>query len=201
MFCFKCKEANPTVTTKTMGTMVSVTQHCLKCRQEYEWKSQPLLGGRIPFGNILLSFSILMAVASISKTLLIFRHMGLCVHSARAYFRHQRNYLYSVVLQHWENYRNKLVKSLKRMKETVWSGDGRFDSMGHSAKYGAYTMMCTSVMKIVHFEIVQVLGTKFYILCLSVCLSFCLLLCDFSQFFIKCFRTVKQSNKRNEIIS
>ena len=42
------------------------------------------------------------------------------------------------------------------MKDVVWCGDGRFDSMGHSAKYGVYTMMSTSVMKIVHFELVQV---------------------------------------------
>jgi len=34
--------------------------------------------------------------------------------------------------------------------------DGRFDSMGHNAKYGAYTMFCSTVMKIVHFELLQV---------------------------------------------
>ena len=28
--------------------------------------------------------------------------------------------------------------------------------MGHSAKCGAYTMLCTTIMKIVHFEVVQV---------------------------------------------
>ena len=42
------------------------------------------------------------------------------------------------------------------MKDVAWTGDGRFDSMGHSAKYGVYTMFCTTLMKIVHFELVQV---------------------------------------------
>ena len=28
--------------------------------------------------------------------------------------------------------------------------------MGHSAKYGSYTMFCSSIMKIVHFELLQV---------------------------------------------
>ena len=28
--------------------------------------------------------------------------------------------------------------------------------MGHSAKYGAYTMFCCAIAKIVHFELVQV---------------------------------------------
>ena len=42
------------------------------------------------------------------------------------------------------------------MKEVNWAGDARFDSMGHSAKYGAYTMLNTNIMKTVHFEVVQV---------------------------------------------
>lgn len=36
------------------------------------------------------------------------------------------------------------------------AGDGRHDSMGHSAKYGAYTMFCCTMPSIVHFELVQV---------------------------------------------
>ena len=51
-----------------------------------------------------------------------------------------------------------MVNKRKAMKDLVWTGDGHFDSMGHSAKYGAYTMLCITIMKIVHFEIVQVLG-------------------------------------------
>ena len=52
-----------------------------------------------------------------------------------------------------------MVNKLKAMKDVVWTGDGCFDSMGHSkAKYGAYTILCITIMKIVHFEIVQVLS-------------------------------------------
>ena len=32
----------------------------------------------------------------------------------------------------------------------------RFDSMGHSAKYGAYAMFCSTIMKVVNFELLQV---------------------------------------------
>ena len=38
----------------------------------------------------------------------------------------------------------------------TWSGDGRFDLMGHSAKYGVYTMYNNSISKLVHFELLQV---------------------------------------------
>ena len=157
MFCFKCKEAGPSVTMKSFGTMVAVKQTCLKCKQSTDWQSQPTVHGKIPAGNLLLSFAILMAGASISKTLLIFRHLGLSVFSVRTYFRHQRDFIFPTVLHYWEKYREDLVSKLKAMTNVVWTGDGRFDSMGHSAKYGAYTMLCTTIMKIVHFELVQVI--------------------------------------------
>ena len=37
------------------------------------------------------------------------------------------------------------------------AGDGRHDSMGHSAKFCAYTMFCCTMTKIIHFDLVQVL--------------------------------------------
>lgn len=77
MVCFKCKKSKPTATMKQRGTMVIVSQHCPKCGENaFHWRSQPLIFGNYPAGNILLSFGVLMAGASISKILLVFRHMG-----------------------------------------------------------------------------------------------------------------------------
>ena len=157
MFCFKCKKNKPTVSVNHNGTMVTVWQHCPKCGENaFKWQSQPLVLGKYPAGNILLSFSVLMAGASVSKVLLVFRHMGLCVYNVRTYFIHQKKFLFPVILQYWEKYQAALVENIKEMKDVVWCGDGRFDSMGHSAKYGAYTMFCSSSLKVVHFEILQV---------------------------------------------
>ena len=97
-----------------------------------------------------------MAGASISKVLLLFRHLGLCCYSPRTFFSHQRLFIFPTVIRHWELYRAGLVSKLKDMKDAVWSEDGRFDSVRHSAKYGVYTMFSTSIMKVVHFEVVQV---------------------------------------------
>lgn len=152
LFCFNCKWDGPTTSMKQDGTMVTVTQSCANCNQKFVWRSQPLVLGKYPAGNILLSFAVLMAGASINRILLVFQHMGLCAYAARTFFRHQRSYVFPTVLHHWETYRMKLVEKLKGMKDVAWSGDGRFDSMGHSAKYGVYTMFCTTLMKIVHFE-------------------------------------------------
>ena len=157
LFCFKCKESGPSATMKQTGTLVTVEQNCSKCKDSFIWRSQPSpILGRYPIGNILLSFSILMAGASIHQILLVFRHLGLKVHSARTFFRHQKLFLFPVILHHWETYRSNLVSKIKQLKDVEWTGDGRFDSVGHSAKYGAYTMFCTTIMKIVHFESVQV---------------------------------------------
>lgn len=156
LFCFKCRGDKPQVSMQRTGTMVTVKQHCSKCTDGFVWRSQPFVRGRYPAGNLLLSFAILMAGASISKVLLVCRHMGLAVFSARTFFSHQKYFLFPVVLHYWESYRASIVDKLKEMKDVVWSGDGRFNSLGHSAKYGVYTMFCTTIMKVVHFELVQV---------------------------------------------
>ena len=157
LFCFICKRKNPTVTMKKSGTMVTVEQQCPSCGdQSFRWSSQPLILGKFPAGNILLSFAVLMAGASISKVLLVFKHLGLAAYTARTFFNHQKMFLFPVILQYWETYRASLVTKLKDMTNVAWSGDGRFDSMGHSAKYSAYTMFCPTIMKVVHFELLQV---------------------------------------------
>ena len=95
------------------------------------------------------------------KVLLVFKHMGLSAYSGRTFFFHQRNFLFPVVINYWERYQAGLLSKLKAMKDVVWSGDGRFDSMGHSAKFGAYTMFCSTLLKVIHFDILQV-KTNFY---------------------------------------
>ena len=44
----------------------------------------------------------------------------------------------------------------KEGKEVVLAGDGRHDSMGHSAKFGTYTMFCCTAGLIIHVVLVQV---------------------------------------------
>ena len=156
MFFFNCWEGSPEVVTKQNGTMVTVIQRCIKRSGTFQWRSQTLVLGRYPAGNILLSFGILMAGASISKVLLVFKHMGLCAYSARTYFIYQKHFIFPVILKYWESCQAQLLRQLKVLKDVVWCGDGRFNSMGHSAKYGVQTMFCSSILKIVHFESIQV---------------------------------------------
>ena len=58
---------------------------------------------------------------------------------------------------YWEEYRKKALQKVKEeSKDGVVAADGRHDSMGHSAKYCAYTIFCCNVPMIIHFNIVQV---------------------------------------------
>ena len=44
----------------------------------------------------------------------------------------------------------------KQAGSLVLAGDGRHDSMGHSAKYCTYTIFSCTTSMIIHFSLVQV---------------------------------------------
>ena len=58
---------------------------------------------------------------------------------------------------YWESYQAKLLAKMKAVREGVSiADDGRHDSMGHSAKFDAYTMFCCTIPMIIHFVRIQV---------------------------------------------
>ena len=162
MFCFNCKAESPKVQVKRNGSMAIVQQTCSKClKNNFTWRSQPLVLGKYPAGNIMTSFGILMSGINISQAMLMFRHMNLATITIRSYHLHQSTFLIPAILRHWEVYQSALIEDVKNSKESqTWSGDGRFDSMGHSAKYGVYTMWSNTTSKLVHFELLQVRETN-----------------------------------------
>jgi hypothetical protein len=90
MFCLKCKADSPKVFMNN-GNMVTVQQHCRNCPSGFTWRSQPLIMRNYPAGNILLSFAILIAGASIKKILLVFKHFDMQVYEARTFFTTKAN--------------------------------------------------------------------------------------------------------------
>ena len=161
MFCFKCKQGNPSLTMNQNGTLVTIRQNCTQCGESsFVWKSQPLVFRKYPAGNLALSFAILMAGATAKKVLLVCKHMGLAVYQPRTYFMHQKKFLFPLIVNYWKKYREKFMCQLKNASKIVWSGDARFDSMGHSAKYGVYSMFNCNFNKILHFELIQVCVDK-----------------------------------------
>ena len=97
-----------------------------------------------------------MSGVRISQILLAFKHMGLRAISPRTFFYQQRKFLFPSSLMQWRKYQAKFFEDLKKNDNVEWSGDGRFDAMGHNAKYGMYTIFCNTISKLVHFELLQV---------------------------------------------
>ena len=158
-YCHICFTPNPEVMSSQTGTLLTIETKCSKCKEIFIWKSQPFLLGKFPAGNLLLSFAVLCAGASIKKVLLVFRHMGILVYNEPTYYYHQRHLLIPTVISFWRKYQKKILDTLKG-KEVVLAGDGRHDSMGHSAKYGTYTIFYCTVGLIIHIVLVQASNTS-----------------------------------------
>ena len=68
-----------------------------------------------------------------------------------------QNKLFPTISLYWVKYQAKLLEKVKAIQGgIVLAGDGRHDSMGHSPKFGAYTMFCCTLPMIIHFAIIQV---------------------------------------------
>ena len=70
--------------------------------------------------------------------------------------------LFPNIYIYWKKYQSGLLERIKTSNEPIiLSDDARHDSMGHSAKYGAYSIYSNTLSSIVHFDLVQVI--KIYI--------------------------------------
>lgn len=101
-FCVTCKQDDPMVETKQVGTDVMVTTTCKnpKCpRPTHVWNSQPIMPGTaMRAGNFLLCMAILLAGGSASKVFQTFAHMGLGCLSLNSFFKHQRVGVFCILL-------------------------------------------------------------------------------------------------------
>ena len=154
-YCRYCFSSCPKVSVSQNGTSLSIVSKCDRCGETFNWTSQPMLLNKFQAGNLLLSFAMLTAGASVRKTLLIFRHMNLLAYNECTYYYHQKHILIPSIVKFWRTYQAKMLESL-RGKEVILAGDGRHNSMGHSAKFGTYTIYCCTVGWILHLVVVQV---------------------------------------------
>ncbi|XP_046862780.1 uncharacterized protein LOC124456358 [Xenia sp. Carnegie-2017] len=159
-FCHVCKADNPLVEMVTDGTLVVVKTTCGNpaCdKRNNIWKSQPLLPNtKVNAGDFLLSFAILVSGGSSTKVINMFRHMGLATISNESFYRHQVKMVLPTIFLHWKDYQRKILDRLQALESITISGDARHDSMGHSAKYGAYTIFCCTSAEIIDFSLIQV---------------------------------------------
>ncbi|XP_046863426.1 uncharacterized protein LOC124457186 [Xenia sp. Carnegie-2017] len=158
-FCHVCKADNPLAEMVTDGTLVVVKTTCGSpaCDERNNiWKSQPLLPNtKVNAGDFLLSFAILVSGGSSTKVINMFRHMGLATISNESFYRHQVKMVLPTIFLHWKDYQRKILDRLQALESITISGDARHDSIGHSAKYGAYTIFSCTSAEIIDVSLIQ----------------------------------------------
>ena len=155
-FCHLSFFPNPVVSMRQTGTMVTIEAKCCNCNEVFEWKSQPFILSKTtcwqPFTEFLQCC--VLEVPS-RKFYWSFKHMGVLAFHEPTFYYHHRHFLIPSVVSFWRKYQKKILESIKG-KEVVLAGDGRHDSMGHSAKFGTYTIFCCTIGLIIHLVLVQV---------------------------------------------
>lgn len=145
------------VLVKTVGTLAIFRQTCPECHFTRTWASQPYLNNQLPAGNLLLSASILVCGALPSQTLRVFKTMNIACISRITFTKHQHDYVIPTVFSYWKEKQQENIGALAAMQGGVHlAGDGRCDSPGHCAKFGAYSVIEQRINKILDIQVVQV---------------------------------------------
>ena len=154
--CVMCKKTATTVQKKVVGTFLRITQFCKICNYTHTWDSQPYIGN-IPAGNLLTSAAILYTGSFPSKAIRIFKTLNCATISLSTFFRHQSSYLQPTINSVWIRHQQKLLSTFKSNNAKLQvGGDGRADSPGHCAKYGAYSLIELTCNRVIDFQLVQV---------------------------------------------
>ncbi|CAN7938451.1 unnamed protein product [Ixodes hexagonus] len=140
------------VSFQLVGSMVKATITC-SAGHTSSWESQPRCHGK-PEGNILMCSGIVFSGGCPLKVLRLFDIMGVArIHSTQ-FNEYQRCYLLPAVMDVWRAEQHTLVESLQGRPLRL-AGDGRSDSSGFSALHGTYSLLETSINRIIHLELVQ----------------------------------------------
>ncbi len=155
--CHECGSSDVAVTERIIGTFVSISQECRSCNNGTRtWDSQPWYGN-IPAGNLLLSAATLFAGGSCAKMLRILNIMRVATISESSFYRHQSSILQPAIERWWKHHQKAIIAQFKEAGQPLTlGGDGRADSPGHSAKFGAYSVIELSINKIIDINLVQV---------------------------------------------
>lgn len=163
--CPMCKTSNPLVKTRQIGTMVEVKTTCANIHcpsNENVWRSQPeMRGTRMPAGNLLLCFAILVAGGSASKVFRVFKHMGLACLSLRTFFKHQkvryRSIQQAASIRMAENVRKfRFAKNFLKDKDEWYHGKDVHCFEEYSLQL--YSLRCNFRAKLYHSSFLQICG-------------------------------------------
>ena len=91
-----------------------------------------------------------------SQFLRVLKNINCLSISTRTYYNHQQQFLHPAATSLWSKFQADYVEECKTLgHQLAIGGDGRADSLGHSAKFGSYTAMDLDSHLVVNIELVQ----------------------------------------------
>lgn len=72
----------------------------------------------------------------------------------KTFQKHQMFYLQPSICSGWKQFRDRYIRQ-KGQPPLILGGDGRADTLGHSAKFGSYGMLDLYLMLVVNIQLVQ----------------------------------------------
>ena len=136
------------------GTLLNIKTICIN-NHSFKWKSQPEIKN-IGVGNILLSSALLYSGNTFAQTMEMLKMINVAFLSKSRFFEIQKSILFPSLNRFYKGFRTPLLEACSSSASNYFSGDGRCDSPGYSAKYGTYSLMNTETNKIVDFQVVHV---------------------------------------------
>ena len=152
--CSACFSKNIITSVQTKGTLLIVKTTCVRNHMNI-WRSQPSQN-HMPAGNVLLAAGILYSGNTFSRISELLSYINIAHISETTYVSIQKPLLFPVLNLFYKSESSKIIGPCHQSDEHDFSGDGRSDSPGYSAKYGTYSLMHTSLNKIVDFFVVHV---------------------------------------------
>ena len=128
---------------------------------KFTWNSQPVVQN-LPVGSLLISAASLLSGLLPQKTFQFLNFMNCATISKTALFRHQKMFCSTSSQLCMET---EIFSAIRSANLSV-GGDGRCDSPGYCAKYGAYTIMDLERNQILDMQLVQV---NFNLICIVYC--------------------------------
>ncbi|KAL3866932.1 hypothetical protein ACJMK2_044179 [Sinanodonta woodiana] len=150
--CHYCHGPAKGNVTNTFGNLIITTQECHMCSKSNTWNIQPYIG-HMPAGNIILSGAILFAGAIPTKILRVMHHMCVPVIYLSTFMTHQQVLLTSTINKVWKVHQDRVFGELQSLHQPIAIAvDGRCDSSGRSAMFGAYSVLEALNLNSYHFN-------------------------------------------------
>ncbi|XP_065336483.1 uncharacterized protein LOC135940755 [Cloeon dipterum] len=151
--CSVCASIN-SVERKRVGSVITYHTRCFKHDHQFSWSTTPK-EKNTPIFNILLAAAIFCAGIGYTTIRKMTDAIGLAFFSHQTFYSHINNFTAPILRHSWIRMREEIFKDLQSKDDLVVSGDARFDSPGHSAKYALYSIMSNFNNKIIDFVLWQ----------------------------------------------